>query len=55
MKWLKLLIPPEWDLWAIRDRITYFVITGGLIGLCWLASRAIGDAAAAGVRKLLGQ
>lgn len=55
MKWLKLLVPPEWDIWRIRDRITYFVVTGGIIGLCALGARAVGDAAASGVRTLLGQ
>jgi hypothetical protein len=55
MKWLKLLIPPEWDFWAIRDRVAYFVFTALGLGLMVLGARQVGQMAAAWVRSLLGQ
>jgi len=55
MKWLKLLVPPEWDLWLIRDRITYFVVTALILGLVWLGAQAAGGWAEAETLRLLRQ
>lgn len=55
MKWLKLLIPPEWDLWMVRDRVTYLVVTGLIFGLVWLGARQVGEMAGQIFDRLLGR
>lgn len=38
---LRLLKPPEWDWWSIRDRIAYFISLGCALGLMGLGANVV--------------